>query len=188
VGDDTMNRLNAIFVLALAYLAVFLQASCDVFRDLLGAQVSLLPALMVYTSLSQGFPMVALLAVCGGLWCDSLSANPLGASVLPLFLIGLAIFIKREVLLRQSATAQLILGLGASALWPIGTLFLLLTFGSAPLLGWRSLWQWAVATVVGGALTPACFALFDRIRRAFDYPAAMQPAFRPDREIKRGRF
>ena len=183
-----MNRLNAIFILAVAYVAVFLQASCDVFRDLLGAQVSLLPALMVYASLTTGFLTVALLAVCGGLWLDSLSANPLGASVLPLFLIGCAIFIKRGILLRQSATAQLILGLAASALWPVGTLFLLLNSGSAPLLGWRSLWQWAVATALGGALTPVCFALFDRIHRAFAYPPATQTAFRPDREIKRGRF
>jgi hypothetical protein len=182
-----MNWINAIFILAVAYLSVFLEASCDLLRNLFGAQVSLLPALMVYASLTNGFVTVTLLAVCGGLWHDSLSANPLGASVLPLFLIGLAIFIKREVLLRQNATAQLILGLMASALWPIGTVFLVLSFGGAPLLGWRALWQWAVATALGGALTPACFALFDRIHRAFDYPMATQIAFRPDREIKRGR-
>jgi hypothetical protein len=182
-----MNRFNAIFVLAVAYLAVFLQATCDVFRDLLGAQVSLLPSLMVYASLSHSFLTITLLAVCGGLWVDSLSANQLGASVLPLFLIGFAIFSKRELLLRRSATAQLILGLVASAFWPIGTLFLLLNSGSAPLLGWKFLWQWAVATALGGALTPVCFALFDRIHRAFDYPQSPQTPFRADREIKRGR-
>ncbi len=183
-----MNRLHPIFILAVAYVSVFLQASCDVFRDLLGAQVSLLPALMVYASLTNGFFTIALLAVCGGLLVDSLSANPLGASVLPLLVVGCVIFINREIILRQSATAQFILGVAASALCPVGTLFLLLNSGSAPLLGWKSVWQWAVAAAVGGALTPMCFTLFDRIHRAFDYPPATQTTFRPDREIKRGRF
>ena len=42
--------------------------------------------------------MIALLAVCGGLWLDSLSLNALGASVLPLLIIGLAIHSSRELL------------------------------------------------------------------------------------------
>ena len=41
---------------------------------------------------------VTLLArLLGGLWFDSLSANPLGVTVLPLFAIGLAIHLKREL-------------------------------------------------------------------------------------------
>lgn len=183
-----MNWREAVFILAVAYLAVFLQATGDVVRDLLGAQVSLLPALMVYTSLSQGFLMIAVVSIFCGFLVDSLSANPLGVSVLPLFLVGVGIFIRREVLLRQSATAQFILGLGASALWQLGTLFLLLNLGQNPLLGLKGAWQLAISILVGGALTPACFALFDRIHRAFDYPEAKQMTFRDDREIKRGRF
>ena len=50
----------------------------------LGAQIDLLPALMVYAALNAGLPTVALLAVFGGLWFDTLSANPLGISILPL--------------------------------------------------------------------------------------------------------
>ena len=46
---------------------------------------------MVYAGLSTGITTVALLALCGGLWFDSLSANPLGVTMLPLFVIGLAI-------------------------------------------------------------------------------------------------
>jgi cell shape-determining protein MreD len=182
-----MNWLNTIFILALAYLGAFLEGSFDLFRNLLGAQISLLPALMVYTSLTAGIGSVALLAVCGGLWLDSLSANPMGVSILPLFVIGFVILRNRDLLLREHRFAQMALGLAAGALFPLGTLFVLLNLGAAPLLGWRLLWQWLVAALSGGLLTPLCFWLFGRLRRAFAYPALRQSSFRPDREIKRGR-
>jgi hypothetical protein len=38
-----------------------------------------------------------------------------------------------------------------------------------------------------GAVTPVCFKLFDRLRRALEYQPVTQSSFRPDREIKRGR-
>jgi len=182
-----MNWLNTIFILALAYVAAFLEGRLDWFRDLLGAQITLLPALMVYTSLRAGIGAVALLAVCGGLWRDSLSADPLGVSILPLFFIGFIILRKREFLLREHQFAQVALGLAAGAAFPLGTLFLLLNLGRAPLTGWMTLWQWVVGTAAGGVLTPLLFRLFDRLGRALEYPALKQTSFREDREIKRGR-
>ena len=92
-----MNWLNTIFVLGAAFLAVFWEAAFGGVRHLLGAQVDLLPPLMVYAGLCTGMTTVTLLALCGGLWFDSLSANPLGVTVLPLFAIGLAIHLKREL-------------------------------------------------------------------------------------------
>src|SRR5439155_24001371 len=106
-----MNWLNTILVLLVAYLAVFWEAAFNGVRHLAGAQIDLLPALMVYASLCAGLATVALLAVLGGLWFDSLSANPLGVSVLPLFIIGLAIFASRELILRHQTIAQSFLGL-----------------------------------------------------------------------------
>lgn len=182
-----MNWLNLIFILALAYVAAFLEGRFELLREILGAQISVLPALMVYTSLTAGIGAVALLAICGGLWRDSLSADPLGVSILPLFLIGFAITWKRELLLREHRFAQTTLGLAAGAAFPLGTLFLLLNLRQAPLLGWGTLWQWVAGTVAGGALTPLVFGLFARLRRAFEYPAMKQTSFREDREIKRGR-
>ena len=182
-----MNWLGTIFILATAYVAVFLEASIDLPRRWLGAHLSLLPALMVYASLSRTIGAVALLAVCGGLWLDSLSANPLGVSILPLFLIGFILLQKRDLLLRESPAAQLALGLAAGAFFQLGTLFLLLNLGVSPLLGWMFLWQLLAASLAGGFLTPVCFALLDRLCRAFEYPPLNQTSFRADREIKRGR-
>jgi hypothetical protein len=187
MGGVSMNWLHSIFILAVAFLAVFLEAACDLPRHLFGAQIDLLPALMVYTALTNGIASITLLAVCGGLWFDSLSLNPLGASVLPLLFIGVAISQGRELLLREHTFAQVVLGVSAAAIQPLGTLFILLNVGVAPSLGWFSLWQWLVMAVAGGVVTPLCFALFDRLHHAFDYPQAAQMSFRTDREIKRGR-
>src|SRR5437773_3378747 len=114
-----MNLLNIIFILGAAFLAVFWQAAFNGVRHLLGAQIDLLPALMVYASLYGGFGTVVLLAVLGGLWFDSLSANPLGVSVLPLFVIGVAIYANRDLILRNQTLAQFVLGLAASAAAPV---------------------------------------------------------------------
>ena len=73
-----MNPLNSILVLAGAFLAVFGEAAFPALRELLGAQVDLLPAMMVFAALNTDIATVALLAVLGGLCFDALSANPFG--------------------------------------------------------------------------------------------------------------
>lgn len=188
MGEVPMNWLNTAFVLGAAFLAVFWEAAFSGVRYLAGAQVDLLPPLMVYAALCTGLTTVTLLALCGGLWLDSLSANPLGVTVLPLFAIGLAIHLKRDLILRDQTFARLVLGLGASAAAPVLTLLLLLTLGQAPLLGWGTLWQLIVLSVGGAIATPICFELFDWLQRTLVHHRATESSFRPDREIRRGRL
>jgi hypothetical protein len=182
-----MKPLDTILILLAAFLAVCFEAAFGGFRRLLGAQIDLLPALMVYAALSGGLTSVALLAVLGGLWLDSLSLDPLGVSILPLFAVGLAIHSQRELILSDQPFAQLVLGLAASAAVPALTLLLLLSTGQLPLLGWGSLWQWLVMTVGGGVATPVLFELFDWCRHALGHPRTLETSFRSDREIRRGR-
>lgn len=181
------NWLTTFFVLAAAFLAVFWEASFFGLRHFLGAQIDLLPALMVYAALATDMTTVCLLAGCGGLWFDSLSVNPLGVSVLPLAVIGLAIYVNRDLLLREQTFAQVVLGLSASALAPLLTLALLLTMGHAPLLGWGTLWQLLVMTIGGAIATPIAFVAFEWIQRNLVYSRRAETSFRPDREIRRGR-
>ena len=112
----------------------------------------------------------------GGLLFDSLSANPLGMSILPLFLVGLAIYFQRDLILRDQIFAQFVLGLAASAAVPLLTLLLLLTLGHTPLLGWGSLWQWIVMSLGGAIATPVFFQLFGLFDRAFNYRHPPNPA------------
>src|SRR6185503_2169549 len=110
-----MSWLHTFLILMAAFLAVFFQATFNGVRNLLGAQIDLLPSLMVYTALSGGLATLAVTAVCAGLWFDSLSANPLGISVLPLFFIGFLIQRYRGLILRDQVYAQWVLGWSASA-------------------------------------------------------------------------
>src|SRR5260370_20014058 len=101
-----MSWFNTVLVLAAAFLAVFWEAAFNGARQATGAQIDLLPALIVYASLYSNLAGLTLLSVLGGLWFDSLSANPLGVSVAPLFVIGLVIYAKRELILRDQTLAQ----------------------------------------------------------------------------------
>ena len=182
-----MNILNIILIFAVAYLSVFGEAALPGLRHLLGAQVDLLPVLMVYAALNANLATVATLAMVGGLWFDALSANPLGITILPLFAVGFVIFSRRDLILRELSFAQVMLGTVASAVVPVLALLLLLTGGKSPLLGWGSLWQWLVMTAGGAVATPVVFALFNWLNRAFGYRPRTETSFRPDREILRGR-
>jgi rod shape-determining protein MreD len=182
-----MNLLNTILIFAAAFVAVFGEAVFPGVRHLLGAQVDLLPVVMVYAALNASLTTVALLAIFGGLWLDALSANPLGITILPLFVAGLAIFLQREFILRGLSFAQMVLGAAASAVVPALTVLLLLTVGKEPLLGWGSLWQWLVMTAGGAVATPIFFALFSWCNHALGYQPRKETSFRSDREILRGR-
>jgi hypothetical protein len=182
-----MSSLSTVAVLLAAFLVVFLETSFRSPRVVLGVQIDLLPALMTYTALSGSLTAVTLLAICGGIWFDSFSANPLGITILPLFLAGAVIHYHRSLVLRDQFTARLLLGMAASAAVPALALVLLLATGNNPLVGWFTLWQWLILAVSGALFTPLWFELFDRLDRAIRYPVHSEPAFRPDRDIKRGR-
>ena len=182
-----MNWFNTFLVLAAAFFAVFWEAAFNGVRNLLGTQIDLLPPLMVYASLYTNIISVGLLAFLGGLMFDSLSANPLGVTVLPLFLVGMVIHLKRDLILRDQTFAQAVLGLAASALVPILSLLLMLTMGDTPLLGWGSLWQLLVMAIGGAVATPVCFEVFGWLQRTLVHQADTQSSFRADREIRRGR-
>lgn len=182
-----MNSLNTIFILAIAYVGVFLETHLGFLRNILGVQIDLLPALMVFAALTSDIITVIALAIIGGLLFDSLSLNPLGVSILPLFLIGVVIHRQRELLMREHFFAQFIMGVVASALHPLMTLFLLMNGGTVPLIGWKSLWQLFVLAWAGGIAAPLFFKLFARVQNALSYQPRTDAPFRPDREIKRGR-
>lgn len=183
-----MTVLRAILLLLAALLAVFWQAASPWPAGWLQARVDLLPALMVYAALTSGWSVMALLALVGGLGLDTLSANPPGTSTLALLVVGAGVHARRELILRDQPFAQWVIGSVASALTPLVALILLLSVGRTPLLGWASLWQWLVMTLAGGAATPVLFLVFDWCERAFVGRRVSEPSFRPNREIRRGRY
>jgi cell shape-determining protein MreD len=182
-----MNAFRTILILAAAFLAVFGEATLPFPRSLLGAQVDLLPAIMVYAALNSNLTTVVMLAICGGLWFDTFSANPLGITILPLFLVGFPIYLRQDLILRNALFAQLVLGATASAIVPLVKLLMLLSGSTGPLLGWGTIWQWLVMTAGGAIATPFIFELMERCNRALGYQPRQESSFRPDCEIQRGR-
>ena len=182
-----MNLFQTILILVFAFLAIFAETVLSAPRNFLGAQIDVLPALMIFTALSSDLVTVSLLAVLGGLGFDSLSINPLGVSILPLMLVGFLVYLRRDLILRGLPFAQCVLGAAASALVPALVLVLLLNGGKQPLVGWGSLWQWIVMATGGAVATPVIFALFVWCDRALGYQPRTETSFRPDREILRGR-
>ena len=179
-----MNFFKTILILSFAFLAVFAEATLSAPRYWLGAQIDLLPALTIYAALNADILTLSLLAVFGGLWFDSLSANPPGVSILPLMAAGFPIYLKRDLILRGLPFAQFVLGAAASALVPALTLLLLLNGGRQPLIGWGTFWQWLVMIAGGGAATPVIFALGDWCGQTLGYRRHTEMGFRPDREIR----
>ena len=175
-------------MLGAAFLAVFWEAAFGGVRHLLGAQIDLLPPLMVYASLCTGLTTVALLALCRravvrlafrqsarGHRAAAVRDRP-GHSPEP-----------RADPARPDLRPVGARAWRASAAAPVLTLLLLLTIGHAPLLGWGTLWQWLVLSVGGAVATPICFELFDWLQRTLVHSAPTETSFRPDREIRRGR-
>ena len=182
-----MNRLVSMSLFLIAFLAVWLQATLALPRHWLGAQLDVLPPLMVYAGLFCGSGTVAALALLGGLGIDALSLNPLGVTVLPLFLVGVGIQQFREVMLRDTTYAQFMLGMAASAFVPAATVCLLLLLGQKPTLSWGTLWQWTVVTFSGAVMTPVLSKLLRWLEHTFGYREMPQTSFRADREIVRPR-
>ena len=213
-----VNGMTRLAVMMVALISVFLSVSINAPRTWLGAQVDLLPALMVYASLTGDPWCVSWLAVGGGLWLDAFSMNPLGISILPLLAVGVIIYLARDLILSDQVFVQLLLGGAASALVPAFTLLLLWTFlasrtpGAGPNASWELaaqfelgaqawgglvarpvaraglLLQFVVMAAVGALVTPFLFSLFAKLNRAFNYPAVGRVSFRSDRQIKRGRY
>ena len=182
-----MNPFQTILILSAAFLAVFGETVLSAPRNLLGAQIDLLPAIMVFAALNAGLPTIAVLAIFGGLWLDTFSANPLGISILPLMLVGFPIYARRDLILRDLPFAQFVIGAAASAIAPALTMLMLLSGGAELLVGWGTLWQWLVMAGVGAFATPFIFSLMDWCNGSLGYKLRTEVSFRPDREIRHSR-
>lgn len=183
-----MNLFQTILILLIAFLGVFAEGVLTFPRSILGAQVDVLPVLMVYAALNARLLAVALLAIFGGIWADTFSANPFGISILPLFAVGFPIFTQRDLVLRDLPFAQIMLGAIAGAAVPALTLLMLFSGGHKPVFGWGTLWQFAVMSLGSAFLAPFIFKLLDWAQGAFGYQSRVENSFRLDREIRRGRI
>jgi rod shape-determining protein MreD len=175
-----------VFIVA-GYALIFAESRFTAFRDFTGTQIGFVPGLMVYAALGFRLEIALGCACLFGLLFDSLSANLLGTTFCSLAVIVLGASRFREYLLSEQFTTHWVLGLAASALAPGISVTILNMAGAEPLIGIGSLWHWALMTAGGGLVTPVWFKLFNRLDDASRYKEMPESAFRPDRQIARGR-
>lgn len=170
-----------------AWLAVWVQATFDTPRNILGVRMDVLSGLMVCAGIWHGILGVALAGFTGGVLLDILSANRLGASAAPLLMVGGLIHANRRLLTCERAWPQFILGFFTGMIVPALQWLLLIALRQQPLTGPGTAWQLIATGLMGGAATPAWFLLARRFQKAVQYPNLNESSFRTDREIVRGR-
>lgn len=179
--------LSVFVFLVTGYALIFAQARVTALRDSIFTQIDLLPGLMVYAGLAFRMEVLLGCAALLGVLFDSVSANPLGTTLVTLSAIGLAAARFREYLLSDQFTTHWVLGLAASGAAPGISLALCRFAGAEPLVGWSSMWHWALMTAGGGIFTPAWFIFFNRLDGALRYKEAPESVYRADRQLARGR-
>lgn len=189
MGYRSINPVVVAALLGSAVLTVFLQARFQAPNQWLGARIDLLPPLMVCLGLNAGLGVIASVSLAGGLLFDSLSANPLGISILPLLLIGMVVESIRDLIMKESWTAKFTLGMAAGTWGFIASLAILLIFADSPrqrpVLGIFTLWQGIVFAVFSGLLAPLMCRCWDGFHQAFVFQPENPASFREDRQIVR---
>lgn len=162
-------------VLLTTLVVIYLQAACELPRNLFGAQIDPLPALMLATALRAPLFSITALAILGPLWQSSLSSDPLGINILPLLTLGLLVHLGQNRLAYHAAGPRFTLGAIAGAIMPVMILTLLLFTGYQPMFGWYSLWQWIVGIIGSGLLALVFVPLLEWL----DFTVEEQPLAAP---------
>ncbi len=182
-----MNRLTFLLLFFVCGLLCFAQGRGLTREGVFGTRIDVVPVLVTYAALRGDFYLGTILAVFGGLLLDSLSATPVGVTLVSLSLMGLVIGLLQGLVLRDQALAQAVLGGMVSGLHPVLNVGLLWGLGFDPVVGWGTLVHIGVMGVSGAILAPFFFLLFDWLEAELTYEEEPFSRFRSEVEIKRGR-
>ena len=182
-------RFNKMLVLLLGvYFLIFLQSHWQVPRFWLGFQPDLTPALMVFVGLTMGAGYVSTIALMSGLWLDSLSANPFGMSIFPLFLVGWIVFCFRKKIMAVEFMAQIYLGILGGLLVFLLQLTLLKLLSFNPLIGWGMFFFTMLNAFFCGLAVPFFYLLHKWFKSLFSHSSYEPNNWRNNnRQIVRGK-
>ena len=165
----TLRFNNMLDLLLGVYFLIFLQSHWQVPRIWLGFQPDLTPALMVFVGLTMGAGYVSSIALMSGLWLDSLSANPFGMSIFPLFLVGWIVFCFRKKIMAVEFMAQIYLGILGGLLVFLLLLTVLILLSFYPLFGWGMFFFAMLYAVFCGLAVPFFYLLHKCFKSLFSH-------------------
>ena len=148
-----MSRPTFTCMILMAMVLTYVQSHWSMMEGMWRAQIDLLPVFAAFAALHGGLGPIIGLALIAGSWLDVLSANPLGTSLVSLFLTALILHRLHEVLLKGQLAAQFFVCLAAGAFGPTISCLFLWGMSMQPLVGWGTLWQIVVNAM---ALTTIC--------------------------------
>jgi rod shape-determining protein MreD len=154
--------MNALIAIAGILLAAALQARLPTLWGLGGVRLELLPALVVYCSLTLRRGHALVLALVAGMTQDALSAAPFGVSVLAYGVSALWITGMREILDRDLPWVQL----GAGALTSVAVA--VVAFCAAG-VSFGALFKMVVVAATSGITTVVLFFALDYARAVWGH-------------------
>jgi len=182
-------RIGKMLLLLLgAYFLTFMQSYWHGPRLWLGFQPDLTPALLVFVGMTMGAGYVSSLALAAGLWLDSLSANPFGISIFPLFFVGWVVFCIREKIMIREFMAQIYLGVIASLFVFLFQLILLGMLSVSPMIGWEMAF-WSLLNAFFCGLSVPLFSCLHKVFRRWFSNSPYEPNkwLNNNRQIVRGK-
>ena len=182
-----MSRSTFTSMILIAIGVVYLEARWTVVESGWRGQIDLLPVFAAYAALHGRVGVMAGVAAIGGCWFDVLSANPLGTSLLSLFLTAYLLHGMHEVLLKGQMAAQFFVCVLAGALNPTIAGLILWVLGTQPILGWGTLWQVLINAVCCGLAGPVLFLILNQLDQSLSYAPTAKPWNRPVVEVKRSK-
>ena len=182
-----MSRSTFTSMILIAIGVVYLEARWTVIEGGWRGQIDLLPVFAAYAALHGRIGVMAGVAVLGGCWFDLLSANPLGISMMSLFLTAYMLHGMHEVLLKGQMAAQFFVCVLAGALNPVIAGVILWVMGTGPMLGWGVIWQVLINAVCCGLAGPVLFLILNQLDQSLSYAPVAKPWNRPVVEVKRSK-
>jgi rod shape-determining protein MreD len=157
--------LNRAFLICIAVLVVVIQSTLANVITIQGTKIELLSALVVYCSMATSLPTSLLVAFCGGLLQDVLSAGRLGLSALPLCGIAVILSNARPVLFRDQFIVQALLGGAAALFTSVWMVLCLLATAGRVTISFSMIATIFWVLLSSAILTPLVFRLMDKLIR-----------------------
>ena len=180
-----MSRLTFVLLLVIAALFTFIEGHGLIREGFLGTRLDWIPALLLYVAFRGSCAQALVLAACAGLFRDSLSANPLGVSLIAYALATLTAYRLRELLMRDLPLVQALVAGIAVGLFQVASILVLWIFGYAPLVGWETLAHLVVLFGCNAVMAPLFFVMFDWLESELTYKEQPYSELRPEVEIRR---
>lgn len=161
-------------VIALSFFLFWIQSGVIFFSGILGVKLNLIPVVALYIALYRSWSELFAFVVVSCLLYDSVSLNPLGATLLSLIIPTYVVYSYRSVLLLDSLWVQMFFGFLVTVFSEGATLLILTGLPVTPTIDGTLVWTFVVLGVTGSVLAPIVFGILSLLNEKID---KMRPHF-----------